>query len=263
MEKINKTKVGILGYGEIGRAIANFYGDPKIKDLDRDDNLEGVDILHICIPYNNHFHRLVKKVITETKPKLTIIHSTVAPGTTKKIGGMIVHSPIRGIHPYLYEDIKLFLKYIGTDNKRAGKMAREHFEKLGLKTMLLTPSKTTELRKLFSTTYYGLCIAFHGEVKRICDRAGIDFNKVLPEFQRTYNNGYKERGMKNVIRPILYPPPDNGIGGHCIIPNVKILKKHYRSKVFNLVLQYSGGKTVENLWKTLKNFATTRGGKSR
>ena len=104
--------VGILGYGEVGQAIAKFYGKPLIKDINRDDGLNGVEILHVCIPYNNSFIKTVKGQIKKIKPKLTIIHSTVALGTTKKIGGAVVHSPVRGVHPKIYEGIKTFVKYI-------------------------------------------------------------------------------------------------------------------------------------------------------
>lgn len=125
-----QSKVGILGYDEIGRAIAKFYKNPKIKDLNRNDGLRGVEILHICIPWSDNFIKVVKKEIKEIEPKLTIIHSTVAPGTTKKIGGIVAHSPIRGIHPHLYEGIKTFVKYIGADNKKAGNLAKKHLESL-------------------------------------------------------------------------------------------------------------------------------------
>lgn len=233
-----KTKIGILGYGEIGKALAKFYQDPKIKDLNRNDDLEGVDILNICIPYTKYFVKIVKTEIAEIKPKLTIIHSTVAPGTTRKIGGAIVHSPVRGIHPDLYQGMKTFLKYIGADDKKVGKMARKHLKRLGMKTMIFSPAITTELGKLLSTTYYGLCIAYHGEVKKICDKYKVDFEEVMTDFNRTYNNGYKELGKKNVIRPILYPPTNNKINGHCIISNVRILKRYFRSKVFGLILKY-------------------------
>ena len=109
----NKSKIGILGYGEVGQAIAKFYKNPLIKDLNKDDGLNGVEILHICFPWSNNFVKIVKKEIKKIKPKLTIIHSTIAPGTTKKIGGMVVHSPIRGMHPRLFKGIKTFVKYIG------------------------------------------------------------------------------------------------------------------------------------------------------
>ena len=35
MAQENKTSIGILGYGEVGRAIAKFYKNPRIKDLKR------------------------------------------------------------------------------------------------------------------------------------------------------------------------------------------------------------------------------------
>jgi len=237
----NFKKIGILGYGEIGKAIARFYKSAswrtKIKDLKRDDGLHGVEILHICIPWSDNFINIVKKEIKEIKPKLTIIHSTVAPGTTKKIGGMVVHSPVRGVHPYLYEGIKTFVKYIGADNKKAGEMAKKHLESLGIKTKLVYPSKTSELAKLFCTTYYGLCIAWHGEMAKICKKEKVNFNDVATELNKTYNEGYAKLGKKNVIRPVLFAP-ENGIGGHCILPNVKILKKYYKSKAIDLILDY-------------------------
>jgi len=235
-------KIGILGYGEVGQAIAKFYKKPLIKDLNRNDGLKGVEILHICIPYNKNFVEIVSKEVKQIKPKLVIIHSTIAPGTTKKIisktgNKMIVHSPVRGIHPHLYKGIKTFVKFIGAENKRAGEMAKKHLSSLGIKTEVFYPAKTTELGKLFDTTYYGLCIAWHGEMKRICDREKVDFEKVATAFNQTYNEGYKKLKMAHVVRPVL-KPPQKFIGGHCIIPNTEILKKNYKSLAFDLVLKY-------------------------
>ena len=99
------------------------------------------------------------------------------------------------------------------------------------------PSKTTELAKLFCTTYYGLCIAWHAEMKKICDKEGIDFEKAVTDFNNTYNEGYAKLGMQNVVRPVLYPPA-GAIGGHCIVPNAEILKKYYQSEALDLILKY-------------------------
>lgn len=237
-----QAKIGILGFGEVGQAIAKFYGSAgspqaKIKDLQRDDGLAGVEILHICIPWSKNFVELVKKEIKEIKPKLTIIHSTVAPGATKKVGGMTVHSPVRGIHPHLYEGIRTFVKYIGADNKKAGEMAKKHLEGLGIKTKLFYPSLTTEIGKLLDTSYYGLVIAWHGEMKKICDKFGINFEKAVTDFNKTYNEGYLKLGKTNVIRPVLYPP-EGGIKGHCVCQNAEVLKKYFKSKAIDLILDY-------------------------
>jgi UDP-N-acetyl-D-mannosaminuronate dehydrogenase len=237
MAKNSKIKTGILGYGEIGQAIAKFYQDPKIKDLNRDDGLRNIDVLNVCIPWSNRFIEVVKKEIKQIKPKLTIIHSTVAPGTIKRIGGMIVHSPVRGIHPYLYQGIKTFVKYIGADNKKAGETARKHLQGLGIKTKVFYPSTTTEIGKLLDTTYYGLCIAWHAEMKKMCDKYKVDFDSAITDFNKTYNDGYAKLGKKNVIRPVLYPPKD-GIGGHCVVSNAKILKKCFQSQALDLILNY-------------------------
>jgi UDP-N-acetyl-D-mannosaminuronate dehydrogenase len=237
MKKQSNEKVGILGFGEIGQAIAKFYKNPRVKDLNRDDGLAGVDVLHICIPRGNNFVNIVRSEIKKIKPKLTIIHSTAAPGDTKKIGGMIVHSPARGVHPFLYEGIRTFVKYIGADDKKAGEMAKRHFESLGIKTKVFMPSITTEIGKILDTSYYGVCIAWHAEMKKICDKFGINFKDAVTDFNQSYNEGYKKLGKNNVIRPVLFVP-EKGIGGHCVIPNAKILKKFIKSKALDLILQY-------------------------
>ncbi len=234
-------KIGILGYGEIGKAISKFFENPRIKDLKRDDGLQGVEVLHVCIPWSEKFIEIVKTEINNAKPKLTVIHSTVAPGTTKKIGGMVVHSPVRGVHPNLYDGIKTFVKYIGADNKKAAKLAENHFKKLGIKTKTFYPSVTTEIGKILDTTYYGVVIAWHGEMKEICDKFGINFDQAVTDFNQTYNEGYTKLGKKNVVRPVLYAP-QGPIGGHCVIPNAKILKKYFKSKAIDLVLDYEGKK---------------------
>ena len=234
------SKIGILGYGEIGSSLAKFYKNPKIKDLKRDDGLKGVEILHICIPWSDNFIDIVKKEIKEINPKLTIIHSTIAPGATKKLsdkfGGMVVHSPVRGTHPNLYRGIKTFVKYIGADYKKAGDLAKRHLSSLGIKTKVLYPSVTSELGKILDTTYYGVCIAWHGEMKEICDKFRVDFENAVTDFNQTYNKGYSKLGKKKFVRPVLYPP-QNGKPKHCIIPNAAILQKYYKTPIFDLILK--------------------------
>lgn len=239
---LHNSNIGILGYGEVGKAIAKFYPKPKIKDLNHNDGLDGVDILNICIPWNNTFIDTVVKEITSVKPALVIIHSTVAHGTTKKLVSLlpditIVHSPIRGAHPYLYEGIKTFVKFIGAEERKAGVTAQKHLKSLGMKTIIVIPAAATELGKLLDTTYYGFCIAFHGEAKKMCDEIGVNFDDVMTKFNKTYNEGYKKLGKKQVVRPVLYAP-EGSIGGHCILPNARILKEYFKSTVLDLLSEY-------------------------
>ncbi len=215
-------RIGILGFGEIGKAIAKFYDNPLIKDLDRDDELTDLDVLHVCIPYNKDFIKIVRKQIKESTAKLTIIHSTVQVGTTEKIGGMTVHSPCRGVHPNLYEGIKIHLKFVGADNLIAGELAIEHLEELGIKTRFVLGSKNTEALKLWETTQSFAGIVLQREIKEWCDKRGLDFNIVYTENNNAFNEGYAKLGYTQEFLPV-FRNMTGKIGGHCLVPNAKIL----------------------------------------
>jgi UDP-N-acetyl-D-mannosaminuronate dehydrogenase len=223
-------KIGILGYGEVGKAISQFYPEHLVATKKGNNFEKGMGIIHICLPYNSSFNKTVIKIFEKFRPIYGIIHSTVPVGTTeylsKRVEAELVHSPIRGVHPNLYEGIKTFVKYIGTDDINVGARVGKHFKSIGIESEIVMGSKHTEMGKLIDTTYYGLCIAFHDYVDKLCEKEKLRFDDVMTNFNKTYNNGYTILNMENVVRPVLYPPKGK-IGGHCIIPNVKLLKKQF------------------------------------
>ena len=107
----------------------------------------------------------------------------------------------------------------------------KHFESLGIKTEIMKSPIETELGKLFGTTYYGLCIAYHQEMERICKKFNADFKQAVTRFNETYNDGCKIVNP-NVVRPVLYP---GFIGGHCVMPNIGILKKDVKSDFLDTI----------------------------
>jgi UDP-N-acetyl-D-mannosaminuronate dehydrogenase len=237
--------VGILGLGQVGSALHRIYKNKnipvKISDQVFGGDLPDLEILNICIPYSEKFIDIVTEHVFYSKAKITIIHSTVPPGTTSQIqkffnNQYIVHSPVRGIHPELYEGLKTFIKYIGADIFEAAKTTQEHFNALGITSHICANSTTTELAKLLCTTYYGLCIAWHHDMKTLCDKHGVPFNEII-NWNNTYNSGYNELGMSHVNRPVLYPPHGK-IDGTCIIPNTELLSNIYQSKALDYILQF-------------------------
>ena len=245
----NKTKVAIIGYGEIGSSLAKVYQEkdmvPMIRDLTINTVHGDVDVLNICLPYGENFVNIVNGYIDEYLPKITIIHSTVPVGTTKKISRPAVHSPIRGIHPNLKEGIEKFVKFIGWNDSVDLQLAQEHYRELELVFYSVENSDSTELAKLLSTTYYGLCIAWHGEMKKMCDEYNIDFD-VINKWTMSYNLGYYALDKQQFVRPNLYPPED-GIGGHCVVPNTELLMKQFESKAFELIMEYKKGEPSEEV----------------
>ena len=237
-------KIGIVGHGQVGQAVAKLYSETyttktwfsfdKIQIYDpyqgMMDDISDVDILNVCIPYTKDFVSIVKDLPTPNW--YTVIHSTVPVGTTEKFGHKFLHSPVRGVHPNLYEGLKTFVKFIGGDEQLAEAYSG-HLKTLGVETYICKDAKTTELSKLADTTYYGLCIAFTSDMKKLCDEYDLDFMEVMTKYNNTYNEGYKKLGKPNVVRPVLYPT--DKIGGHCVIPNAKLLP---RTKLIDGLLDY-------------------------
>lgn len=236
-------KIGIVGYGEIGSSIEKVYNsfnnyDVRVVDpfLNKNDEIKDVEVLNICIPFIENFVEVVTNYIKESNPRYTIIHSTVSPGTTKLIGGKVCHSPMRGLHPNLDLGMKTFLKYIGPEDLESAILYKEHLSDMGILSHICKDSKTTEYAKLLDTTYYGICIAFHADVAKLCEDESINFEEVMTLFNQSYNEGYKKLGKENVVRPVLYPTKK--IGGHCVVPNAKILKNYMDTKLLNSILDY-------------------------
>ncbi len=229
---MKKTKLHmIVGFGEIGKALNRVLDDLYevigLDSGDEYDNADGktvIDVMHICFPYSKKFVFYVNEYIELYCPKLVIIHSSIPVGTTIKIGDIAVHSPVRGVHPNLEGGIRTFVKYFG--GKQARKAAR-YFSDIGVPTKCYKDAKTTEAGKLLSTTYYGWLIAFQRYVKEYCEANELDYQAVYEHFNNSYRVGYKELNMEYVVRPTLKAMPGK-IGGHCVIPNAKILKDEFR-----------------------------------
>lgn len=237
--------IAIIGYGEIGKSLEQVYRDYdkfNLTIIDKDYVCGGsdIDIMNICLPLVDFFDTVVINYIKKYKPKLCIIHTSTTPGITEriseKVGCAVVHSPVRGVHPNLYEGLKTFKKYIGYINEDDRKLCENHFKELEIDYESIKGPANTELAKLYSTTYYGLCIAFHGEMKKHFDSLNLNYD-IITDWNKTYNSGYTKLGKEGVIRPVLIPP-DKSIGGHCVIPNTELLRGIFESKAFDLILNY-------------------------
>ena len=227
----------VVGFGQIGKSMYNVIDASEKYNLFKKDKEEleindSIDVMHVCIPFFDDFVSVAAGYIQKYKPKLTIINSTVKPGITNKIfektNKLIVHSPVRGRHPNLEEGILKFVKFIGPTSSEAGKLALAHFESIGVKAEVLNSAVDTELGKLLSTTYYAINIAFHQDMDRICSHYGADFKEAVARFNETCTMDIEHK----VPRPVMFP---GFIGGHCLMPNIKILKKDLKSDFLDAI----------------------------
>lgn len=208
----------VIGLGEVGSAMQKIL-DCDGLDFKKDSTANGgvYDMIHICFPYTSNFVSSVNNYKRLYKASIIVVHSTVPLGTCDQNNW--THSPVRGVHPNLEEGIKTFVKFVGGRDYRA---VAKVFEKLGINTFTTEKASTTEAIKLWDTTQYGLMILIEKQIKAFCNKNNLDFDSVYTEANETYNEGYRKLGMENVMRPVL-KHMSGPIGGHCVIPNAKIL----------------------------------------
>ncbi len=240
---MKKEKILVVGYGEVGKSIYNLYDKDRFDigyvDIDCAENdMKDVDVMHICITHNKDFVEIVCRYIYERKSKLTIINSTVPVGTTREIkeSKSVVHSPVMGVHPHLTEGLKTFTKILGSCERKSALEASLHFEKIGVKCLIYDTPEDSEAAKLLSTSYFAWNIFFNKIVKEYCEKKNLNFDDVYGITNEIYNDGYDKMGKRFVNRPIL-KHMKGPIGGHCIIPNLKLLSKDI--DIFNLLLMWN------------------------
>lgn len=240
-------QVVVVGLGEVGK--------PLMQLISRHREAVGVDIappvhpvnpvevLHLCYPFQiKDFVGECTRYIKFFKPELTVINSTVAVGTTRLVaertGSAVVNSPVRGKHARMLEELGSYAKFVGAIDGKAGAHAAEHFQSLGLKTRVLSSPETTELAKLTETTYFGLMIAWAQELERYCDQAGVAYEEIV-----TF---YEEIGF---FPKVKYFP--GVIGGHCVMPNIEILRKFNPSAMLEAI--YASNQLKEEREAQLKS----------
>lgn len=222
-----KDKTLVIGAGEIGTSLGRVLADAyevEWHDPQREKNATGTfDVINITYPYSDKFIDITREYMARFRPKLVIIHSTISPGTTEKLGKGVVHSPVNGKHPDLANDIKTFIKFIGANDAYSGYKAIQYLHKAGIPLKLFSSSRATEVAKILCTTRYGMAILEMKETIKVCDEYGVPFHEVYSAWNREYNEGCIKLGRQGYVRPIL-DPIQGEIGGHCVVNNTKLLK---------------------------------------
>ena len=243
----DKKIVLVVGLGEVGKPLLDIlsrrYRAVGIDIKYPAQRMERADVMHICYPFEvSDFVGETVRYIDNYKPGLTIINSTVGVGTTRQIAACtsadVVHSPVRGKHAHMQEEMHYYTKFIGALDCGAAQKAARHFESAGFKAKILSSPEATELAKLSETTYFGMMIAWAQEVERYADQTGASYDEIV--------SFYEEIGF---FPPVKYTP--GVIGGHCVMPNIELLRTMDDSQILNAI-KSSNSKKVERDSRVLK-----------
>src|SRR5215831_15525162 len=116
------STVVVVGLGEVGKPLLELttrhYSVLGVDVEPPTMRPKAVEVMHICFPFQiKDFVGESARYIEMFQPKLTIVNSTVAVGTTRAIarrtGRAIAYSPVRGKHKRMLEDMLSYTKFVG------------------------------------------------------------------------------------------------------------------------------------------------------
>jgi UDP-N-acetyl-D-mannosaminuronate dehydrogenase len=226
----------VAGLGEVGAPLCHI--------LKRTYNCVGVDVtpieltdpcsvLHVCYPSQLHDFVGVTVAYTEKyRPEQVIVDSTVPIGTTRmvqeRVSCPVVFSPVRGKHVKMEEDLLRYKKFVAGFTPEATKKAAEHFLQAGFQVGTFPNPEAGELSKLIETTWLGMLVGWAQEVERIAARYDSSYDDV---------NGFIEE--IDFLPSHIFP---GVIGGHCVLPNIAILRSSVSSKFLDAIVESNNEK---------------------
>ncbi len=213
----------ILGNGQVAGVLLDIIPSSIAFDKREWEGLystgDNCDCLHISIPYSDEFIKIVQQAKLIFNPDITIIHSTVKPGTSKQLSAL--YSPIIGRHGDGFTDSVLeYTKFIAGNRDEYLRILDE-FPDCELRNW---GPNTDELEyaKIMSTTRMYWDLVFQKEMQNDCKKYNYDFDMVYSRWTRNYNDGIKLE-HNNWRRPIYDKMETDRPGGHCLRPNIHLV----------------------------------------
>ena len=277
-------KIGIIGQGYVGTAVKEVFSkhyETNTFDLNGKCNCNSIhelvnnsDIIFVCVPTpmkkdgscDTSIVESVVKDINETvncnqDGKIVAIKSTIPPGTTNRLNKeskniSVIFNPEFLTEANFVDDFKNQNRIIiGGERPSTTKLRQVYSLAFPDAKIVKTGSKTAEMVKYFTNTFLATKVSFANEMKQICDKIDIDYDKVV-EYAT-----YDERLGKSHW---AVPGPDGklGFGGSCFPKDINALINF--SDEFDLWLHVIKGAWFTNCdvrpekdWEKLKGRAVS------
>ena len=224
----------VVGIGEVGKPILKLLSKDNIavgfdlnpslmnkRKFEKYQNLK-TSFLHIAIPISSKFESNLLQLYKKFKPECIVIHSTIGPGTIKKIQKKLdvplIYSATRGVHKRMLKDIKRYTKFFAISKNApkkqwAIKAYSKKMKNCGIKTKQMSKPETLELAKIIcDTSYLGWLINYAQFSNMIAQQYNVNYDEMWSfsdEIHKFLGN-----------RPKMYP---GFIGGHCVRPNLDLI----------------------------------------
>lgn len=236
-------KVGVIGNGFVGSAVANGFNRYDVKVFDKNPDLSthtlkdviSQDFVFICVPTpmkdamgtdcNLSIIESCFKDIEKIGSKaILIIKSTVPIGTTSKLqskhnGLNIIHSPEFLTAKFAKEDFLNADRHIigYTNNESNGVKALNFFQKAFPNIpCLIMKSIESESVKYIANCFFATKVSFFNEIHLLIEKIGLDWNSIIEGVmgdRRIGRSHYQVPGHDG----------DKGFGGTCFPKDINAL----------------------------------------
>ena len=241
-------KIGVIGQGFVGTAVREGlknYHKIDTFDLDKskstcrniEDLVAASDIIFVCVPTpmkkdgscdTSIVEAVVKDIdeivsfFTNKDHRIVAIKSTIPPGTTNRLNKechniSVIFNPEFLTEANFIEDFKNQDRIIIGGPRPASTKVRQLFYKAFPKAHIIKTSSTiAEMVKYTTNTFLATKVSFANEIKMICDKIDIDYDKVIEYATHDDRLGYSHWSV---------PGPDghDGFGGSCFPKDINAL----------------------------------------
>ncbi len=257
-------KIGIIGYGVVGKAISKGFKNlghevliHDIKHKTKINDLINVEIIYLCVPSPSTNKgkcdtRIVEKCINDLNSLdyrgIIAIKSTVEPGTTEKFIKKFKKLQICFVPEFLRERCAAedFIKNhdllaIGSKSKKIITKIKKSHGNYPKKVSILSPSEA-EILKYFSNSFNAMKIIFANNFYEICQNKNANYDSILNSYINRESNPKDYLNVNEELR---------GYGGVCLPKDVKALKHLAKELKMNLKIFDAIDKDNKNLKKTV------------
>ena len=196
----NKKKVGIVGYGYVGKIVDKFFSerydvkiyDPLYDDKHTKEEVNACELAVVCVPTpmkndGSSDTGIVEEVVKWIAAPLILIRSTVPPGTTdrlkKETGKHLVFSPEYAAEskywapfPFHTDEREMPFYIFGGDVEDCQRIIDLYVVVTGpTKKYHATTAKVAETVKYFENEYFAWKVMWANEMRETCEAIGVPF----------------------------------------------------------------------------------------
>lgn len=264
----SKTKIGLIGYGFVGKAVATGFssgtgGNFDILVYDKDPSrsintysevINKSDFIFISVPTPSKTDGSVSlKYIDEVlydlsnnldgNSPIVLLRSTIPPGTSQNYMNryknlkLVFNPEFLTERQAIFDFISQTRVILGGPKKYTSNVANLYKKRFGSALSILETSyESAEMIKYMCNTFFATKVSFMNEMKLLSDSCGANWADVKEGFIRDGRVGVSHTNV---------PGPDGkpGFGGSCFPKDIQGLLSYAKVKDVNL-------NVLEGAWKT-------------